>query len=217
MENNKLVFKRNSIICMCGPTGVGKTFLLRKIIEERRQLFEDKPDFVLYCYSIWQPIYSEMKEEFGEEIMFQHGIPDTELLKRMSVLKPGLLLLLDDCLEKIIDKPVILTLFVEQVHHFSINLCYVLHNIYCSGKNRRTLTLQTQYFIFFPTRSDQLSFEIFASRLGKKNSKSFMEIYDDIKKHKFKYFIVDSHPRSESNIFVWTGIFNGQKMIAYEL
>lgn len=214
---SRLVFKSNSIISICGPTGVGKTYLLKEIIDDRENLFEDKPNFVLYCYSIWQPIYSKLKEENNQNIMFVQGIPDNDLIKRTSMLKPGFLLVLDDVLESIIDKPDILTLFIEKCHHLSINLLYILHNFYCQSRNRRTLSLQTQYYIFFPTRSDQLTFEIFASRLGRKNSKSFMDIYDDIKANKYKYFVIDSHPRSQSKYFVWTQIFNGQKTVAYEL
>ena len=213
-----LKFKTNSIICVCGPTGVGKTFLIRNILRDRMKLFEEpQPNFIMYCYSIWQDIYSEMKEQFGEHIIFHQGLPEEDMLKRMSILKPGLLLLLDDVLENIIDQKDILSLFLEKVHHLNLQLLYVIHNLYCSGKNRRTLSLQTQYFIFFPTRTDQLSFEIFSARLGRKNSRSFMDIYDDVKANNYKYFVVDSHPRSMSKIFVWTQIFSGENLIGYEL
>lgn len=216
MEDFKFI--PNSIIAVCGPSQIGKTRFIHQVIDELDYVFkEPQPKHVLYCYSIWQDAYTKMKEDHGDKIMFHLGLPESEKIKKVANMYPGTLLVMDDCLEPIIDRPEILSLFVEKVHHYKLNLAYILHHIFAAGKNRRTLTLQTQYFVLFPNRVDQLSFEIFSRHLGRKESSEFMEIYSDIKKSEYNYFVVDCHARSKSDFFVWCQIFKNQHLVGYKL
>lgn len=212
-------FMPNSIVAVCGPSQIGKTRFVQRVIDEMDGLYKQPaPAFVVYCYSIWQQAYVEIKEKHGGKVIFHQGLPENDYIKQISSAHPHCLMVLDDTLEPIIDRPEILSLFLEKVHHYKMNLFYILHHLFAVGKNRRTLSLQTQYFVLFPNRVDQLSFEIFARHLGRKEAKEFMDIYNDIKEAKYRYFIVDCHARSESpDFFVWCQVFKDEKTIAYKL
>ena len=55
-----------------GPTGSGKTHFTRRLIENRREMFEDYPEAVHYCYVEWQPkLFGEMQTG---RIQFHQGL-----------------------------------------------------------------------------------------------------------------------------------------------
>ena len=93
----------------------------------------------------------------------------------------------------------------------------MLHNLYEKIPAIRTIKLNTQYFIFFPNRTDLLSYETFARRLGRKKGSNFMEVFHDIldSPQKFQYMLVDMNPRSSSKFMIRTNFLENEVPVGY--
>lgn len=60
-----------------GPSGSGKLFFTRELLLYNLDLFEQKPQRIVYCYGSWQEGFKPMQKA---GIKFFNGIPDTEIL-----------------------------------------------------------------------------------------------------------------------------------------
>ena len=60
-----------------GCTSSGKTTFVKKLLEHP-ELFEPRPQKILYCYGAWQALFEDMKSTF-KDIEFHGGLPDSEL------------------------------------------------------------------------------------------------------------------------------------------
>ena len=57
-------FQHPCTVLIAGPTGSGKTKAIVKIIEQRQQLFFPVPNNIVYCYSMWQPDFTYLKDNY---------------------------------------------------------------------------------------------------------------------------------------------------------
>ena len=48
-----IIFRHPFTCIIAGPTGAGKTVLLKKILENKNYIIDTKPDKIVYCYNGW--------------------------------------------------------------------------------------------------------------------------------------------------------------------
>jgi len=60
MEYPKLIHPFTMIVA--GPTGCGKSFFVRDLIQFRREMFSPVPDKIVWFYGIYQSLYEQMPE-----------------------------------------------------------------------------------------------------------------------------------------------------------
>ena len=103
-----ITFKCPFNCIIAGPTGSGKSNLLKKILKYRNILCDVKFEKVILFYSMWQPLYDEMKEIKCVDD-FIEDIPSTDDLLTIinqvqnidSLNPPHQLLIFDDLLMNI--------------------------------------------------------------------------------------------------------------------
>ena len=88
---------------------------------ERQHIFDPPPDEVIYCYSIYQPIFDTLKDD--ESVQFIRGFdavdifPDMDDDDKKNDTKKNRLLILDDLHDEI--PPAILSkMFTKLSHHY---------------------------------------------------------------------------------------------------
>src|SRR5579859_2832516 len=97
-------FKPGRIISVIGPTGVGKSHLVAKILRDRNQLVKPKPHKVLYVYNIWQEDLYKQIAEWCPHVEFVRGLDN--LWPKISAVTPATaptILVLDDQQQQIAD------------------------------------------------------------------------------------------------------------------
>jgi septin family protein len=58
-----LQFETPSSFMVCGPKNSGKTWFIKRMLENVRLMFKEPPMFVLYCYgSVWQHMFDDMQQ-----------------------------------------------------------------------------------------------------------------------------------------------------------
>jgi hypothetical protein len=147
---------RHPFTCMiAGPTKSGKTSIIKKILNNLAGgLVRPCPECVVYCYSIWQPLYEDIRaswaasaptgpnlSSYKPEIFFNEGLPSLDNFDASK----RVLLILDDLMHACSKDNGILEIFTTNSHHKNISVIYVAQNIFCQGKNSRTISLN--YYI----------------------------------------------------------------------
>ena len=54
------IFKHPFTMLVAGPTGCGKTYFVKQMLESDK--IQPRPDRIIYMYGLWQPLYEEMRK-----------------------------------------------------------------------------------------------------------------------------------------------------------
>ena len=197
-------------ISISGVSGSGKTHLTYKILKYKEYLFNETIEKVLFAYTVWQPFYNEMEKEL--KIQFIEGLPTIEYLNEFTNGETNTILVLDDMMNNVVKSTEVETIFTRLSHHRKINLIYINQNIYCQGKNAKSISLNVHYSILLRNPRDLSQIKNLARQVGMTNT--LVEAYIDSIKQPFGYLLIDLSPRPDQYILK-TNIFPDQNLIVY--
>ncbi|CAG2245142.1 unnamed protein product [Mytilus edulis] len=102
-QHATLKFESPTSIFMVGPSGSGKTMLTKHLLEQADGMFQTPPSSIFFCYSIWQPLYSEMQQSVSS-ILFHKGLPTMDQINEWGSEQGHKLLVFDDLMMEAADK-----------------------------------------------------------------------------------------------------------------
>ena len=199
---------------IAGPSQSGKTTLIEKIIYEN-SLIKPNIEKILYCYSTWQPGYTEVInkcKELNKEIEFLKGLPEIEKFTNNK----NYLLILDDLMTECGNDRNILNIFTRDSHHLNISVFLLNQNIFPNEKYARTISLNCQYIILTNNPRDRLQIEALSRQISPRGQKYIKEAYDDaVSSKNYGYLLFDLHQRTNYLNRVQTGIFSNEERVIY--
>ena len=137
-------FRHPVSISISGTTGAGKSTWVYKFIKNIQFMFQNEcPKHILYCYGIYQDLYTKMESEF-DFIRFHDGIPNIETM--LSLSSPSMIIL-DDLSHKMNQNTDMELLFSQISHHRKKSVCLLKNNLFYQGKNSRTIKSYIKYVI----------------------------------------------------------------------
>ena len=206
-------FHTPGVFCISGATGSGKTFWVFNLLKEKHSLFSDPPQRILYCYSIWQPIFHSMENDLG--VVFHQGLPTSEDIFKHSKEGEHTLICLDDLQHEVVNSQTMEKLFTQLSHHCCISVLFLNQNLFYQGKYARTLSLNAAYTVLLKNHRNIQQIGILSRQIGKGNL--VVEAYKDCIQQPFGYLIVDLHPKTEDDFQLRTNIFSHeQPMVIYK-
>lgn len=208
-EKTLLPFHSPCSILLVGPSQSGKTNLAFRIIKQSSPMFTKEPVRIVYCYSVYQDLFSTMEKEV-ENITFHEGLPSSEQVDEWSESRLPMLLVLDDLLANAVNNVEVLNLFTVKCHHQNISLIMLTQNLYHSGKFMRTISLNASYIICLKNHRDQHQLAILGKQILPGQSKYFMAAYELATKKKYGYLLIDLSPHTEKTYLLRTNIFPGE-------
>ena len=139
-------------ICISGPSQVGKSEFIVKLVEHRSLLFTQDFVRILYCQpeilcTRQNSVFDRIQSSFPTAELIS-GLPDIAKLN-LDLDKWPKLLIIDDLMSEFLSSKHMLKLLSIQVHHFSISTVVTLHNYYATSKFGKTLSRNMNYKIFF--------------------------------------------------------------------
>ena len=172
-----------------GPTGSGKTWLIKDILQQKK--IEPTPDRILFMYKRWQPLYNEMQETIPD-IEFVKGIPSDLDHDKFFDASQTNVVILDDMMSSTATDPKISDLFSEGSHHRSLGVINLTQNLFPPGRSATTQRRNTQYMVIFksPMSQDQirtLGTFMFPGRLDE-----FLQLYNTATNKPHGYLIIDA-------------------------
>ena len=207
-DHTDITFKTPFTMNIIGPSKCGKTSLVSDLIEHTETIMSPAPQKIIYCYSLYQPLFNYLKEKV-RNIEFIKGLPNLDEISNC-------LLILDDLGQDCIDNKDIVLLFTVGSHHRNISVILLTHNIFEKGKYMRTISLNCSYLIIFNNLRDKKQIKFLGTQLFPGESSYFDEILSDAFKTQDRGFlIVDLLPKTIDELRLRTLDFKNNKLFVY--
>ena len=142
-----------------GQTMAGKSYLIKKILHYRRQLFTTEYSAIYFCMPE-QPFNSGFEKYKSElkticpEIQIIDNLHTLDMLRSSELPK---LFILDDLMEEIFSSAYLPQFFTRASHHFSNSIIFTCQN-YFNSKKDLTITRNLNYKIIFNKSGELIYF-----------------------------------------------------------
>ena len=124
-------------------TGSGKTAWVRSLLQQASETIYPPPERIVWCYSQWQPAYTEM-----QHIEFVKGIPTAlEQDSYFDANKRNLIVFDDQMIDASKDMRIV-NLFTRGSHHRNLSVIYIVKNLFHQGKGSRSISLNSHYLCY---------------------------------------------------------------------
>ncbi|CAC5426311.1 unnamed protein product [Mytilus coruscus] len=121
----------------------------------------------------------------------------------------------DDLMMESADSKKLIHLLTVGIHHNSITLIQILHNLYCKGKAMRTASLNCHYFILFRNYRDQLQIQTLRKQIFPGQSKYLLDAYKKATSAAYCPLLIDLNPHTDKTYQLTTDRGVGQTPIVY--
>ena len=121
------MIRQPSSVTVAGPSGRGKSELVEQWLRYLN-VFQVKPNKIVYAYDRWQPRLDRMQKKDG--IQFHRGLPDPNHLTKWFGPTRGGVLVLDDLMEEGGQDKRVLDLFTKDSHHRNITVLYLTQDLF---------------------------------------------------------------------------------------
>jgi hypothetical protein len=210
-----LPFQFPSTIGVFGPSQVGKTTFVLKLIQNTKDMFTKRPQRILYCYAAWQKAYDELVKI--EYVTMHAGVPSRSLMEEFTYDRQPTLLVLDDLMAKVIKDPDVQHYVTVMSHHNNIGIVLIMQTIFPQGKCARTISLNCHYMVLFNNRRDLNQIQVLGRQIMPGRSAFFMDSYKKAVREPYSYLVVDIYPNSNQRFELRTRIFpQDQPLIVYQ-
>lgn len=187
-----------------GPSRAGKSSLVWAIIDNVKEMYDQPIHRIIYCYSLWQPIFDDYKHK---GVIFYQGLPKEDFFDGKS----NTLLIIDDLVSS--TNSDIVNLFTRGSSHLSISIIFITQNIF--HKKIRDITLNSTYLIIFKNFRDIGQFSALARQIWGSGYKFAIEAFTDATSRPYGYLLIDAEPTQDDNYRVRTNILPGQQTFVY--
>lgn len=186
---------------VCGPTGCGKTFFVKKFFQYIQQMVDTRFDRFLFYYSEWQPAYKEYPN--AEKIEFREGLPQSSDYSNDPRPK---LIIIDDLMRESSNN-IVSDLFTKGSHHKNLSVIFITQNLFHQGRGQRDISLNTNYIVLFKNPRDRAQIQHLARQICPENPKFLQEVYFDATAQPHGYLLLDLKQATLDSCRVGTSIF----------
>lgn len=197
---------------LAGPSFSGKTYLLRKILERADEMIEGAPEKIIWCHGISQPAHDEMMDSIPN-IEFVEGLPN-DLEARMDPTIRNLVVV-DDLMNELSNDKRLTNIFTKGCHHLNLSCVFIVQNMFCQGKELRTISLNTHYMFIFKSPRDSSQITHLAKQMYPGNIKFMQEAFNDATAKPYGYLLCDLKPETPDDFRLRTNIFPDETQYAY--
>lgn len=205
---NGVDFQHPFSMLVAGPSGAGKTHLIKRILES--DIISPRPKKVIWCYAEYQPLYDELKaaglvDEFVEGLDFEShvdGITPT-------------LLVIDDLQDETSSDNTVANLFKRGCHHRNLSVMFIVQNLYFQGKKSVDIRRNSLYVVVFKNPQDKLQIQRFAQTAFPGKVAYIMQLYEALGPH--EYLVFDFTQGANDDIRIRTGITKGEKLQCFSV
>ncbi len=210
MSHPEQLLKTPFSCVIAGPSKAGKTVFASKLLQHIDSICTTPPTRILWFFSEYQPGYRHLASSIPR-IQFVQGLPSMSELRADTA--ESKLIILDDLMHEVKGSPEMSQLFTRGAHHWNASVVFIVQNLFFCG---RTLRVNSQYMVLFKNPSDRLQVSTLAHQMYPKQSKFFLEAFEDATSKKpFTYLFVDLSQDCPEQLRLRTCIFPGEITMVY--
>ena len=199
-------------VLVAGPTSSGKTCLVKRLLEQSKDIFVEPPQRILWCYGVYQNTYSEMQTRFPNMVLHE-GLPDN--LGDYFDGKQAGCLVLDDLMFSGTKSEKVCKVFTESAHHLNIAVFLLVQNLFHGGDYFRCMSLNCRYIILMRNNREKSQVVNLGKQIFPQNTRYLKEAYEDsIKLSKYGYLLIDLNNEDEC-MRLRTQVFPGEMQYVY--
>ena len=210
IENFK--FSKPVRAIFAGSSQSGKTYLIGKILENQKQLFDDKFDFVKYFYPTYldeSPV--EYHNQTDTPISYAAGFPTKSDVQAMPA---NSLIIIDDQADVAVKSDLISQLFKVISGKKNLSVILVTQNYFIQGKHSRDIRNSCNYVGLFRNCCDHLLNKRVATAFGLKNAYEAAE-RDIYATQIYPYVFIDQTQRAQLSSYRLYSEILGVYKVAY--
>ena len=195
-------FRMGSTHLVVGPSGSGKTFRIAHMLRIKNMLFENGINIknIVFCYSSWQPLYSQLKEE-GIVTKWINKLPSNE--EYISFVQPykdsgGSIVIIDDFMSQI-NKDLVEIVTVSARHNNATTFL-LFQSLFPSNPLARQISLNVKYIHIFKNPRENAQIQFLARQLHPAQYKWIIEAYHQATKNPHSVFMIDLMQDTPENL-----------------
>ena len=146
------------MMCVSGPSQSGKTEFVLKLLAQKDDLFRNKLNKVLWCYGIHDIKLVGHLQSRGYKTL--RGLPKEQDIEANSIC------VLDDLLSESESSKEVTNMCTRAAHHKPCFVIFISQNLFPGGKEARTRSLNTHYYVIFMNPRDKFQFEMLARQIS---------------------------------------------------
>lgn len=206
-NDDNFVFRHPFTGIFSGPTSCGKTFLVKKILQNHK--ITPWPQRIIWIYRRWQPLYDEIKRTVWPNVEFVQGIPID--IDKDSYLNPAIrnLVVLDDVMASSSKDSRVTELFTEGSHHRNLSIIAINQNLYFSKDP--TQRRNCQYMILFNNPIDQQQIMTLARQMYPGKTGYFMDKFHDAVNKPYGFLLLNLKPTTPDNERLLSNVIDTNK------
>ena len=162
-----------------GPSQSGKTTFVLSLIHERKALFDQSPNRIVWCCA--------MKQAAPQN----RGFVIIEGLPQLTDIRAYDLVVLDDLMMESSKSEDVTALFTRAVHHLPCFLIFLTQNLFLQSKEARTRHLNTHYLVLFKNPRDASAISHLARQMYPGEPKFLPAAYANATKDPHSYLFID--------------------------
>jgi len=203
-----LRFSHPSNVLVCAQSGAGKSYFVKRVVENRTEMFNVQFEKVMWFYSEYQDIYSELAEQHS--VQFIEGAPSLDLFPSGEGPK---FVIVDDMMDQLKRNPEFLKIAIKGSHHRNLSFWFLSQSIF--PPNLRQISLQAHYVILLKSPRDLQQIRTFVLQVDPANWRGMLEAYEDATREGHSYILFDLSVRQKDHLRLRTHIFPGETTVVY--
>ena len=193
--------KCDRTMCIAGPSQSGKTQLALRIIDNRASFFNCSIRRVVWCYGIYQTVLMS-------ELMRRNVITQSEPIHTSNI-QPFDLIIMDDMLDVTRTSQDVTAMFTKAAHHKPCFIIFITQNLFPGGKEARTRSLNTHYYILFKNPRDKSQIDFLARQIAPRKSKALIDVFEAATTPAHGYLFCDFTQECPDTYRFRTNLFGG--------
>lgn len=195
-------------MCVAGPSHSGKSTFVLQLLDKRQELFHCTTNRVIWCYGIYQHDLNSLLQERGY-ISHSNIIP-------IEKVQPYDIIVLDDLLQESKNSKDVTALFTRAAHHKPCFIIFIMQNIFPPGKESRTRSLNTHYYVIFKNPRDKSQVDFLARQIHPSNPKALISVFEAATEKPHSYLFLDLTQECPDQYRFRTNLFN-KPLIIYRV